>query len=144
GTDFDLPLIDRSEYALFDETYQSLVQQALHDPVTGLLNRKGFMQRLDQATTPNEPDKSHAVGIIEFDQFRMIGNSCGADAAEKLTRSLATAVRAQIGPDAILAALRDDTLALWFPNCSRADGCPAVDRLLEQVKDYPFQHGQHS
>ena len=144
GADLDVPLIDRSEYALFDETYQSLVQQALHDPVTGLLNRKGFVQHLNQVPAPNGPDRAHVVGIIEFDQFRMIGNSCGADAAEGLTRNLATAVQTQIGPDAILAALRDDTLALLFPNCSRADGCPAVDRLLDGVKDYPYQHGQHS
>ena len=144
GADLDLPLIDRSEYALFDETYQSLVQQALHDPVTGLLNRKGFVQRLSQVAVPTGPDKAHVVGIVEFDQFRMIGNSCGAEAAEGLTRSLATAMQAQIGPDSILAALRDDTLALLFPNCSRADGCPAIDRLLEQLKDYPFQHGHNS
>ncbi len=143
GRDLGLPLIERSEYALFDETYQDLLNQAMHDPVTGLLNRNGFMQRLNQLALPEQADKVHAVGIIEFDQFRMVYNSCGVDAAEALARNLANAVRAQIGPDAVLAALRDDTLALLLPNCSRAAGCPAVDKLLDQMKDYPFQHGQH-
>ncbi len=144
GKDLDLPLIERSEHALFDETYQGLLQQAMHDPVTGLLNRKGFMQRLSQLALPEQADKAHAVGIIEFDQFRMVYNSCGVDAAEELTRGLASEVRAQIGPDAVLAALRDDTLAILLPNCNRAEGCPAVDKLLDHVKDYHFQHEQHS
>ncbi|MBU1396065.1 MAG: DUF1631 family protein, partial [Gammaproteobacteria bacterium] len=144
GKDLDLPLIERSEHALFDETYQGLLNQAMHDPVTGLLNRKGFLQRLNQLALPDETDKVHAVGIIEFDQFRMVYNSCGVEAAEELARSLASAVRAQIGVDAVLAGLRDDTLALLLPNCSREAGCPAVDDLLDQVKDYHFQHEQHS
>jgi EAL domain-containing protein (putative c-di-GMP-specific phosphodiesterase class I) len=46
-------------------------------------------------------------------------------------------------PDAVLAGLHDDTLAILLPNCSREAGCSAVERLLEQVKDYPFQHEQH-
>jgi diguanylate cyclase (GGDEF)-like protein len=144
GKDLDLPLIERSEHALFDETYQRLVHQVMHDPVTGLLNRKGFMQRLNQLALPEQEDRAHAVGIIEFDQFRMIYNTCGVEAAEGLARSLANAVRAQIGPDAVVATFRDDTLALLLPNCSRTDGCPAVDKLLDQVKDFPFQHEQHS
>lgn len=144
GKDLDLPLIERSEQALFDDTYQSVVHQAMHDPVTGLLNRKGFLQHLGRMTMPEQTDKSHAVGIIEFDQFRMIVNTCGVEATEKLARSLVGEVRAQIGPDAVVAALRDDTLALLLPNCSREAGCSAVDSLLDRLKDYPFQHGQHS
>ncbi len=144
GRDLDLPLLERSEQALFDDTYQRVVRQAMHDPVTGLLNRKGFMQHLSRLALPNQLDKAHAVGIIEFDQFRMIVNTCGVDAAEYLARSLAGAVREHIGPDAVLAAFRDDTLALLLPNCSRVEGCTAVDRLLERVKDFPFQHGEHS
>lgn len=144
GKDLDMPLFERSEHALFDETFQRMVHHAMHDPVTGLLNRKGFLQHLNQLTMPVEAGKAHAIGIIEFDQFRMIYNTCGVEAAEGLARSLANEVRAQIGPDAFVATFRDDTLAILLPNCSRTDGCQAIDSLLKQVKDFPFQHGQHS
>ncbi|HEY9146807.1 MAG TPA: DUF1631 family protein [Thiobacillus sp.] len=144
GKDLDLPLIERSEQALFDDTYQSVVHQAMHDPVTGLLNRKGFLQRLGRMTMPDQTDRTHAVGIIEFDQFRMIVNTCGVEATEKLARNLVSEVRAHISPDAVLAAFRDDTLALLLPNCSREAGYSAFDSLLDRMKDYPFQHGQHS
>jgi diguanylate cyclase (GGDEF)-like protein len=143
GRDMEMPLIERTEHALFDETYQGLVRQVMHDPLTGLLNRKGFMQRLNQLALPDQADKAHAICIIEFDQFRMIYNSCGVEAAEELARSLASAVRTQLGTDAVLAAFRDDTLALMLPNYSRTDGYRGIDTLLSHVKDYPFQHGPH-
>jgi diguanylate cyclase (GGDEF)-like protein len=144
GKDLDMPLFERSEHALFDETYQRMVHQAMHDPVTGLLNRKGFMQHLNQLAAPDQEGKAHAIGIIEFDQLRMINNTCGVEAAEGLARILANEVRAQIGPDAALATFRDDTLAVVLPNRSRDEGCQAIDSLLKQVKDHPFQHGPHS
>ncbi len=144
GKDLDLPLIERSEYALFDETYQSLIHQVMHDPLTGLLNRKGFMQRLHQLAQPEQQGRTHALGIIEFDQFRMIYNTCGVEAVEKLARSLANEVRAFIGPEAALASFRDDTLALLLPECSREQGCDIAENLLARVKDFHFEHDQQS
>ena len=144
GKDLDLPLIERSEQSLFDETYQSLMHQVMHDPVTSLVNRKGFMQHLNQLSMPEEEGKAHAVGVIEFDQFRMIYNTCGVEAAEALTRNLASVVKAKIGPNAALAAFRDDTLAILLPNCSRLEGCDTVDIMLKQIKDFHFQHERHS
>ena len=144
GKDMDMPVIDRSENALFDETYQDLMHQVLHDPTTGLLNRKAFMQRLNLLGMPEQADRTHLVGIIEFDQFRMIYNTCGVEAVEDLARKLANEAREKIGSDAILASFRDDTLAILLLNCSRTGGCEAIDRLLGQMKDYHFQHKQHS
>ncbi|HEY9097657.1 MAG TPA: DUF1631 family protein [Thiobacillus sp.] len=144
GRDLDLPVIERSENTLFDETYQDLMQQVLSDPITGLLNRKGFLQRLSLLGMPVQDDKTHAVGIIEFDQFRMIYNTCGVDAVETLARKLAHEAQSKIGNEAVLASFRDDTLAILLPNCNRAIGCEAIDLLLSQMKDYRFQHEQHS
>ena len=144
GKDMDMPVIERSENALFDETYQDLMHQVLHDPTTGLLNRKGFMQRLNLLGMPEQADMTHMVGIIEFDQFRIIYNTCGVEAVEDLARKLANAAREKIGSDAILASFRDDTLTILLLNCSRTDGCEAIDLLLGQMKDYHFQHEQHS
>lgn len=143
GKDLDVPLLDRSEHALFDDSYRELAHQALHDPLTGLPNRKGFMQRLQQQA-PADAGKTHVVGVIEFDQFRLIQNACGEQAMERLVRGLANRIRALMGPSALVAAFRDDTLALMLPDCSRSDGCTRTKLLLDEVRDYPFTHGAHS
>ena len=144
GKDLDAPLLDRSEHALFDDSYRELAHQALHDPLTGLPNRKGFLQRLLQQSAPADEGKTHVVGILEFDQFRLIQNVCGEQAMERLVRGLANRIRTLVGAGAILAAFRDDTFALMLPDCSRIEGCAKVKTLLDQVKDFPFTHGAHS
>jgi diguanylate cyclase (GGDEF)-like protein len=144
GADLDDPLIRRSEQALFDDSYRQLLQQALRDPVTQLPNRKGFMQQLERLTLPEQMDKAHTVGVLEFDQFRMVVNSCGLEAAETLARSLADAVRDQLGPDALMAAFSNDTLAILLPHALHPEGNRIVEALLARMKDYPFVHEQHS
>ncbi len=143
-TDQDRPLLERSEFILLDEGRQLLLQLALRDRVSGLPNRKGFLHAVGQAVKQAEPGATHVVSILEFDQFRMIYNACGVEAAEELARSLAAALRSSLGPDGILASFRDDTLALFLPNCSPEAGCGTVGRLLDEVKDYRFRHGEHN
>ena len=144
GKDMGLPVIERSEHALFDETYQDLIHQVLYDPTTGLLNRKGFMQRLGLLGMPEQAGLSHTVGIIEFDQFRLIYNACGVEAVEDLASKLAHATREKMGQDAAIASFRDDTLAILLPNCARTAGHEVIETLLGEMKDFHFQHGPHS
>ncbi|MFN3545360.1 MAG: DUF1631 family protein [Thiobacillus sp.] len=144
GKDRDVPLLDRSEHALFDDSYAELMQLAQHDPLTGLPNRKGFMQRLAQQRPAEEAGKTHVVGVLEFDQFRLIRNSCGEQAIETLARTLANRIRVLVGANAVVAAFGEDTLALLLPDCKREGGCASVKALLDQLKDVPFKHGEHS
>jgi EAL domain-containing protein (putative c-di-GMP-specific phosphodiesterase class I) len=71
----------------------------------------------------------------------MVGARCGIDAAESLMRTLATLTRAALGPDALLASHRDDTLAIAVPADDGTGGVDAVAVMLEQLRDHPFEHG---
>ncbi len=145
GRDLDLPLVERSEIALFDDTYRQLMHQATYDPVTHLPNRKGFVQSLAQFANECAGDEVHTVCIIEFDQFRTIYDTCGVEAAEELARELANTTgeaRDNIGANSVIAAFRDDTLALLVPRCASSD-CSAASALLARFKDYRFQHRHH-
>ena len=142
--DQDRPLLERSEFNLLDEGRQLLLQQAVRDAVSGLPNRKGFLQAVAQAVRQSKPGAIHVVSILEFDQFRMIYNTCGVEATEGLARDLAQAARASIGPEGILASFRDDTLALFMPDCSPDAGCDTASKLMDKLRDYRFRHGEHS
>ena len=144
GDDLDVPMLDRSEYSMFDEAYQRLASQAVHDPLTGLFNRKGFLQRLGQLPSPASADSVHTVCVVEFDQFRMIANACGTDAVEQLARDLADKVRKHMGARATVASLRDDTIALLLQSVERDSVSGIVDKLVDALKDYPFQHQRQS
>lgn len=140
--DFQLPLLDRSEYALLDDSLGRMLHQVTHDPLTGLLNRKGFMQRLHRIGDVSTPEQVHAIGLIEFDGCRLIYTSCGVEAGDALLRELTAEVRARLRPEDVLARLSENTFAILLPDSDRAAGMHVMERLLRHLREYRFHHGQ--
>ena len=153
-SDQDRPLMERSAFALLDEGRHALLERALQDPVSGLPNRKGFLQRLarharaaaegaaaDAAAVPG--GVSHVVGVVEFDALRLIWNACGVEAAETLVRELAGIARECLGDRAELGSLRDDTLALLLPGAEPDEVARSgpVEALRARLADHRFEHG---
>lgn len=142
--DQNRPLFERSELALLDEGRRLLMQRALQDPLSGLPNRKGFVQQVVQVVRQGQAGDVHTLGIVEFDQFRVINNTCGLEAAEALARQLAQQARTSVGPASLLASFREDTLAFFLPNTGLDAGRQIADRLLGKLRDYRFRYGEHS
>lgn len=138
--DKDQPLFERSAQIVVDEAYRHLSHEVSHDTVTGLINRKGFMQRLQQITARHD-ENTHYICILEFDQFRVIYNNCGAEAGESLTRTLATEIQAFIGHDHVLAAFQDDMFALLVYQHNRIQVLEFANRLLKRFENFRFDHG---
>ena len=139
GSDQAQPLLERSMQALVDEAQGQMLQRAHRDPLTGLLSRKGFLQRLGQTALNRNADYTHLVGIIEFDQFRVVYQACGVAQGEALARTLAEKVQACLGQDGILASFRDDTIGLMLPACRRDEGLARLEKLLGHLSEFRHQ-----
>src|SRR5689334_22085685 len=68
---------------------QQLEHQALHDPLTGLINRRGFEQKL-AALLQNARGQSreHALCYVDLDHFKLVNDTCGHAAGDDLLRQL--------------------------------------------------------
>ena len=77
---------------------QELEHAALRDPLTGLGNRRQFMQLVENARTQN-PQRTHnfSLMLVDADHFKMIndqyGHNKGDDALVMLARTLETGIR---------------------------------------------------
>lgn len=142
--DQELPLLERMEYSLLDESRQALRQRAMHDPVSGLLNRKGFVSRVDQVCRQPTAYGAALIGVIEFDQLRIIFQSCGIEAAEGLIREVARTAQDCLGSAALLAGFRDDTIGFLLPDAEARPTAALMDQLLQELGDYRFHHGDQS
>ena len=98
----------------------TLAYQALHDPLTGLVNRVALMDRMAQALAAMERRRSRlAVLFVDLDNFKEINDSFGHDAGDL--------VLTEIGRRLTSITRRSDTV-------SRLGGdefvvlCPALDR----------------
>lgn len=140
----ELPLLERSEYALFDDSYRRLIHVSHHDPITGLINRSGFMQQLRNLASPERLDRKHALCLLEFDQCRVVYNACGAEAGDTLLRDLAAELLTKLRPGDLLAAFASESFALFLPDREESAAVRFADDLLRQLKDYRFHHGNET
>lgn len=65
-----------------------LMQQALHDPLTGLFNRKGAREQIE-ARIRNFPAKKYAIVLFDVDSFKSANDSYGHLFGDKVLKAVA-------------------------------------------------------
>lgn len=83
-----------------------LERAALHDPLTGLRNRRGFALDLHRAA--NGPGEELAVVYLDLDGFKAVNDAEGHDAGDAVLLAVAEALRAAIRDTDVAARLGGD------------------------------------
>jgi diguanylate cyclase (GGDEF)-like protein/PAS domain S-box-containing protein len=110
---------------------------ALHDPLTGLANRRMLAERLQQAMERARRDGAGvAVACIDLDDFKIVndmhGHACGDELLVSLGRRIAAAVR---DSDTVCRAGGDEFVVL-FDGVESPGACqPMLARLLQAIAE---------
>ncbi|SDF95843.1 PAS domain S-box-containing protein/diguanylate cyclase (GGDEF) domain-containing protein [Blastococcus aurantiacus] len=102
-----------------------LRQQARTDPLTGLLNRAAFSERLAAATASIEPAAPPAVLFVDIDDFKGVNDSLGHAAGDDLLVAVAGRLTGDVRADDVVARLGGDEFAVLL--------CEADDERLRDV-----------
>jgi diguanylate cyclase (GGDEF)-like protein len=88
--------------------------EALHDPLTGLPNRRLFIDRLEHAIEwkKRHPDHRFAVLYLDFDRFKIINDSLGHSTGDQLLVRMAHRLRASVRTLDTVARLGGDEFAI--------------------------------
>ena len=141
----DLPLMERTATALMQSMQDKLKYQAIHDPLTGLINRKEFMRRLDRHFALEESRESgHLVCLMEIDQLRIINSLCGMEAGDRLLKEVSVIMVHWLKEGDILARLGDHNFGLLIPRCDREEGQARLESLRDTLRQYHFETRQRS
>jgi len=118
---------------------QEVAYQASHDALTGLINRREFEVRLRQALeTARNEGKQHAVCYLDLDQFKVVNDTCGHLAGDKLLRQLAAQVQARLREGDALARLGGDEFGVILESCPLERASVIADELRQVVSDFRF------
>ncbi len=95
-----------------EQTHAQMARDALHDALTGLLNRRG----LEQAIKKTIPSTDEATLIlIDLDRFKLVNDSFGHQAGDAVLRAVANRLRRQQEPGDIVARVGGDEFVVVRP-----------------------------
>ena len=114
---------------------EQLREQALHDALTGLPNRRLFESRLADATalraTAAQGGSPLAVLFLDLDDFKAVNDTLGHTAGDALLIEVARRLRGAVRADDVAARLHGDEFAVLVPSCTDpADPARIAERIL--------------
>lgn len=89
-----------------------------HDVLTGLMNRRAFLERFHNIFTDGtlEKDKYAALIMLDLDNLKYVNDSFGHEAGDVYIRTAATQLLAGSPVDALVARMSGDEFILFFYN----------------------------
>ena len=117
---------------------EKLQRQALHDPLTELPNRTLFSDRLRQALKRAKRRGSQvAVLFLDLDNFKVINDSLGHKAGDRLLVAASKRMRALLRPEDTVARLGGDEFVFLLEGTTASHTIRIAERLLQQFRK-PF------
>ena len=120
------------------ETERQLRYFALHDVLTGLSNRVGFMDRLAAACerAKRHSDERFAVLMLDLDRFKIVNDSLGHLIGDQLLVEIAQRLRSCLRGQDSIARLGGDEFAILLTDIADAsDVMRAVTRIRDQLSN---------
>jgi diguanylate cyclase (GGDEF)-like protein len=120
-----------------------LYELAHHDPLTGMYNRHELERRLDAAVAEGPPS-AHALLYLDLDQFKLVNDTCGHIAGDRMLQELARELT-QIAPSRTrFARLGGDEFACLVLGATESDAKEVADAIHDAMARYRFHFGSLS
>ncbi|MDH4072705.1 MAG: diguanylate cyclase, partial [Gammaproteobacteria bacterium] len=97
---------------------QQMSYQAAHDALTGLINRREFERRLEEATDSAQAQEAvHILAYMDLDRFKAVNDSCGHMAGDNMLREVANLIKDQVRESDFVARLGGDEFGTLLIGC---------------------------
>jgi diguanylate cyclase (GGDEF)-like protein len=106
----------------FERMQQELERQAATDALTGLANRRAFLEALQGRIAAAEPG---ALVFLDLDNLKPLNDAQGHEAGDAALRATGRMLRDAAGPQDLAARFGGDEFVAWL---HRADAAAAVQR----------------
>ena len=116
-----------------------MVHQATHDPLTGLVNRVEFEDRLEKSISSAKEFKNiHALLFLDLDQFKIVNDSVGHVAGDELLKQVSSLLNNQLRGRDTLGRLGGDEFSVLLENCPLSKASKVAEILIDAVTEYRF------
>jgi diguanylate cyclase (GGDEF)-like protein len=114
------------------EAMEKLAEIAVRDSLTGLYNRRHFIERLEEVIALAE--RSHEpfyLALIDLDHFKLVNDQHGHQVGDDILQRFAAVARQTLRRSDVLARYGGEEFIALFPEGSDADIAEVLERLRE-------------
>jgi diguanylate cyclase (GGDEF)-like protein/PAS domain S-box-containing protein len=114
---------------------------AYHDSLTGLPNRRRFLEQLTQSLgrVGQDPRRHFGLLFLDFDRFKVVNDSLGHAVGDEFLVAVARRIQQQVRPHDIVARLGGDEFAIIAEDVDCARYAVALADRLHETLCQPLQ-----
>jgi len=113
--------------------------QATHDPLTGLINRREFERRLDEAMDSAHAEEAvHMLFYMDLDRFKAVNDSCGHMAGDNMLREVAALIKDEVRDSDFVGRLGGDEFGALLIGCPIEKARQIATDICNAIADYRF------
>lgn len=118
------------------EKTKQLNDLAFYDVLTGLVNRRLFLQQLEyEIKLLQRTGKKAALMYLDLDDFKKVNDTLGHNAGDQLLIEVANRIKATMRESDIVCRLGGDEYAILMMNVDRAKDCKAIaEKIIKNVR----------
>jgi len=129
------------KYRFYEKEKSTLQKEAHTDFLTGLLNRRGFDNKLDALT---KSDSYGAVAVLDIDFFKSINDRYGHDIGDSALVHFSAVCATQIRDHDILSRTGGEEFMLLMLNTELSQAQEICERLRKMISQNPLIHDELS
>lgn len=123
----------------------SLREQAIRDPLTGLFNRRYMLEALDQAHSRAERTGSEiAVMMIDLDHFKLFNDNFGHDAGDHVLKAVSQALKDSLRQEDIACRYGGEEFCIVCPSTGAQQAEQIAARICKAVRQLELSINQLS
>jgi diguanylate cyclase (GGDEF)-like protein/PAS domain S-box-containing protein len=113
--------------------------QATHDALTGLVNRREFEHRLQEAIEAAQGGAHrHVLCYLDLDRFKAVNDECGHTAGDSMLREVAALLKDAVRDSDTVGRLGGDEFGILLVGCPLEKARQIADDVVRAVADYRF------
>ncbi len=113
--------------------------QATHDLLTGLVNRREFERRMDEAMDSAHAEEAvHMLFYMDLDRFKAVNDTCGHLAGDNMLREVAALIKEEVRDSDFVGRLGGDEFGALLIGCPIEKARQIATDICNAVADYRF------
>ena len=137
GEDFAATFIDITDGKAKERHMESIARS---DPLTGVLNRRGFERDAAKRLTDSADDATGALLFIDLNDFKIINDNCGHEVGDQLLTIAAERLRKSLRSCDIIGRPGGDEFVALVPDVT-GDVAEKLAKRLTSALEVPYQIG---